>query len=59
MARRDVDLEACPGATLDDLDAALVELYREELARRRPGSPLIRLPLESLLLKIGAALAVG
>jgi ATP-dependent DNA helicase RecG len=58
MARRDVDLAPCPGATMEDLDTALVELYREELERRRPGSPLLRLPLEGLLLQVGAAAQV-
>ncbi len=59
MARQDVDLAPCPGATVDDLDTALVEVYREELTRRRPGSPRVRLPLESLLLEVGAAIEVG
>jgi ATP-dependent DNA helicase RecG len=59
MARKDVDLAPCPGATIDDLDTAQVDAYREELERRRPGSPLLRLSLESLLLQVGAGVQVG
>jgi len=59
MVRQDVDLAPCPGATLDDLDTALVEQYREELSRRRPGSPLLRQSPEGLLLQVGAAVQAG
>jgi ATP-dependent DNA helicase RecG len=56
MAGRFADLEVCPGASLDDLDGAHIENYRRELERRRPGSPLNRLPTDSMLLAVGAAL---
>ncbi|MCL7454058.1 MAG: hypothetical protein M8467_13525 [Anaerolineae bacterium] len=55
MARRTTDLQPCPGATMADLDTEHLEAYREELGRRRPGSPLLRRPAEELLLSIGAA----
>lgn len=55
MRGRYPDLRSCVGATLDDLDAARVDAYREELDRRRPGSPLIRLSDEELLVQVGAA----
>jgi ATP-dependent DNA helicase RecG len=55
MARRYVDLHPCLDATLDDLDPARIDTYRQELERRRPGSPLIRLPIEDLLVQVGAA----
>jgi ATP-dependent DNA helicase RecG len=48
------DLRPCPGATLDDLDPAQIETYRQRLALRRPGSPLIRQERETLLLQVGA-----
>ncbi|MFN2166088.1 MAG: ATP-binding protein, partial [Anaerolineae bacterium] len=54
MPNRHVDQRLCPGATLDDLDPAQIELYREELDRRQPGSPLVRLPQEELLAQVGA-----
>lgn len=53
------DLAPCPGATLDDLSAERIEAYREELERRRPGSPLVRAPREALLLDVGAAVGEG
>ncbi len=59
MAQQAVDLNPCPGATLDDLDPAHVEAYRRELERRNPGSPLIRLALEELLLQVGALAKEG
>jgi ATP-dependent DNA helicase RecG len=52
------DLRSCAGATLDDLDAAQIEAYRGELDRRRPGSPLIRVSDEELLVQVGAAVKV-
>lgn len=58
-APRHADMQPCPGATLDDLDVGLVDTYRAELERRRPGSPLIREPLERLLVEIGGATADG
>jgi ATP-dependent DNA helicase RecG len=54
MTSRYADLRVCPGATLDDLDPDQVEAYRRELARRRPGSRLLREPLEGLLTRVGA-----
>ena len=48
------DLRPCPGATLDDLDPAQIETYRQQLAIRRPGSPLLRQGQETLLLQVGA-----
>jgi ATP-dependent DNA helicase RecG len=54
MASRTADSRVCPGATLDDLDPGRVEAYREELGRRRPGSSLLRLPMEELLVQVGA-----
>lgn len=59
MARQEADLTPCPGATLADLEPAHIDLYREELDRRRPGSPLVRLPLEKLLLQVGGAAQEG
>jgi ATP-dependent DNA helicase RecG len=59
MASRHPDLRVCPGATLDDLDPAQIEAYREELDRRRPGSPLLRQPVEQMLTQIGAARGKG
>jgi ATP-dependent DNA helicase RecG len=59
MASRYPDLRFCPGATLDDLDPARIEAYREELERRRPGSPLLRQPVEQMLTQIGAARGKG
>jgi ATP-dependent DNA helicase RecG len=54
MSRRFPDLKLCPGATFDDLDPKQIEAYRQELDRRRPGSPLIRLSTEELLAQVGA-----
>ncbi len=53
------DSRPCPGATPDDLDPAQIEAYRQELDRRRPGSPLVRLSPEKLLVEVGAALDGG
>ncbi len=58
MRGRYSDLRSCAGATLDDLDAAQIEAYREELDRRRPGSPLIRVSDEELLVRVSAAVQV-
>ena len=55
MSRRHVDLVPCEGATLDDLDPALIEAYRQELTHRRPGAPQLRTPTDELLLAVGAA----
>jgi len=49
------DLQIVEGAGLGDLDAALLDDYRQRLAERRPGSGLETLPLEMLLLRVGAA----
>ena len=54
MPSRHVDQRLCPGATLDDLDPDRIEAYREELDRRLPGSPMVRLPQEELLAQVGA-----
>lgn len=56
---QDSDRQICPGATPDDLDPALVEAYRDELNRRRPGSPLLREPAPRLLQRLGAAEGAG
>lgn len=58
MRGRYSELRSCAGATLDDLDAAQMEAYREELDRRQPGSPLIRMSDEALLAQVGAAVKV-
>lgn len=58
MRGRYSDLRFCVGAALNDLDATQVEAYREEMDRRRPGSPLIRLSDEELLIQVGAAAKV-
>jgi ATP-dependent DNA helicase RecG len=58
MRGRYPDLRSCVGSTLDDLDSAQVDAYREELDRRRPGSPLVRLSDEELLVQVGAAVKV-
>jgi ATP-dependent DNA helicase RecG len=49
------DLRPCRAASLDDLDPRQIEAYRQELERRRPGSPLLRRPVEDLLAQVGAA----
>jgi ATP-dependent DNA helicase RecG len=59
MTQRFADLRPCPDATLADLDPAPIETYRQELSRRRPGSPLPRQPVELLLLQAGAAIEDG
>jgi ATP-dependent DNA helicase RecG len=59
VAQPPVDLTPCPGASLDDLDVAQVEVYRGELERRKPGSPLIRQPLDEFLLGVGALTREG
>ncbi len=59
MSNRYTDCRPCPGATLEDLDPAQIEAYRQELGRRRPGSPLLRLPTEKLLVEVGAAVEEG
>jgi ATP-dependent DNA helicase RecG len=59
VAHLPVDLTPCPGASLEDLDLALVEAFRGELDRRRPGSPLIRQPVDELLLRVGALTREG
>ena len=55
MSRRHVDLAPCEGSALDDLDSQLIERYRQELERRRPGAPQARQSTEALLLGVGAA----
>jgi ATP-dependent DNA helicase RecG len=55
MAKRFTDLLPCDGAALDDLDPALIEAYRKELERRRPGAQQARRSSEDLLLGLGAA----
>lgn len=54
MSSRYPDRSLCRGATLDDLDPSLIERYREELDRRRPGSPLLRQTDQELLKQVGA-----
>ena len=58
MPRRHVDLAPCEGSVLDDLDSQLIERYRQELERRRPGAPQARQSTEALLLGVGAAVKV-
>ena len=58
MPPRTADLRLCEGAALDDLDPERIEAYRQELSRRRPGSPLVRQPTERLLLQAGAVVEV-
>ena len=58
MPRRHVDLLPCEGAVLDDLDSTLIEAYRQELERRRPGALQLRQSTEELLLGVGAAAKV-
>jgi ATP-dependent DNA helicase RecG len=55
MPRRFPDLGPCRDAVLNDLDRTQLEAYCEELERRRPGSPLVRKPVEELLVQVGAA----
>ena len=55
MTKRFIDLLPCDGAVLDDLDAALIEAYRQELEHRRPGAQQARQSAEDLLLGLGAA----
>ena len=59
MASRSIDYRLCPSATWEDLDPARIEGYREELDRRRPGSPLVRLPVKEMLAQIGATKGKG
>ncbi len=59
MSELYTDLLPCPGAVLQDLDPAHVEAYRQELDRRRPGSPLVHGSTEALLVRIGAAVATS
>ncbi len=56
MISRFTDLRPCRDATLDDLDPSLLEAYRGELNRRRPGSTLLRLPLDQMLVQVGCAI---
>ena len=58
MPRRYADLLPCEGAVLDDLDPTLIEAYRQELERRRPGSAQVRQSKEELLIGVGAAVKV-
>jgi ATP-dependent DNA helicase RecG len=58
-ADRYADLRPCLGAEMGDLDLELVELYRQELDRRHPGSPLVRESPERLLSELGAAVDDG
>jgi ATP-dependent DNA helicase RecG len=51
------DLRLCRDATPDDLDPEQIEAYRQELSHRRPGSPLLRQPVEKLLVQAGAMAA--
>jgi ATP-dependent DNA helicase RecG len=55
MAEFHSDLRPCPDAVLDDLDPLRLEVYRKELERRHPGSPLAHQPADKLLVQIGAA----
>lgn len=59
MRQQAADLTPCPGASPEDLDLAHVEAYRQELERRKPGSPLLRLPVEKLLLRLGGLAEEG
>ena len=53
---RFADLRPCRDATLDDLDSTQLEAYRVELGQRQPGSVLLRLPVEQMLVQIGCAI---
>jgi ATP-dependent DNA helicase RecG len=55
MTSRFTDLRPCRDAALDDLDPAQIKRYREELGQRRPGSGLLRQPVEQLLAQVGCA----
>ncbi len=46
-------------AGIGDLDPSLLDDYRQRLVERRPGSGLETLPLETLLLRVGAASRQG
>jgi ATP-dependent DNA helicase RecG len=56
MTKRFADLRPCQDSSLDDLDPAQIEAYREELSQRKPGSPLVRQPAEGLLSQVGAVI---
>lgn len=58
MSKRSPDLRPCAGATLDDLDPALIQAFQREVGRRRPGTPLLREPVEAMLLELGAVTLV-
>ena len=55
MPKTAPDLRPCEGATLEDLDPALIRAYQEELDHRQPGNPLARKPMEAMLAEVGAA----
>jgi ATP-dependent DNA helicase RecG len=55
MPHRFPDLRPCPDATLDDLDPEVIEAYRLEVNQRRPGSAVLRHPVDWLLVRVGAA----
>jgi ATP-dependent DNA helicase RecG len=54
MAGGYADARVCRSATMDDIDPAQVDGYREELDRRQPGTPLLRMGTEDLLARVGA-----
>jgi ATP-dependent DNA helicase RecG len=56
MSSRYPDVRLCLEASLDDLDPARIEAYRQEIDRRRPGSALAHQSTPELLAQIGAAL---
>jgi ATP-dependent DNA helicase RecG len=56
VAKRVSDVGPCEGATLDDLDPALIRAYQQELGHRQPGIRLVRKPTEEMLVEIGAAI---
>jgi ATP-dependent DNA helicase RecG len=56
---RSVDLRPCRDATLDDLDPALIEGYRQVLGQRRPVSPQQGRSLEQFLARAGGVVEEG
>lgn len=56
MSKATPDLRPCEGATLENLEPALIRAYQQEVGSRKPGTPLARQPMEAMLVEVGAAI---